>query len=295
MLTALYICEEVGFETYISNVNAEFIHSPSGQGGIRFINGPTMRAMSSVLPYMRANGGKFIQFPEKSKGETSAATFAYGKSLWEVFREQPEVLGDFIAYLNGRREGMVGHWFDIFPAKEKLTPIFDTIKDNEPLLVDVGGNICYDVQAFQSRFPNYRGRLILQDLPENITKARDILKDTGIECMEHDFFTPQPIKGAKVYYFGGIYHDWPDTEAKQILKNTAAAMNEDSRIIIDENPLPDEKAPIDLVAYDVLMMLNVSGIERTIGHYKDILDECGLQLVHAYPTKLDTVLEVKLK
>ena len=254
-----------------------------------------MKAMASVIPYMQANSGKFIPFPDTSKGETTISTFAYGMSLWELFRSQPSILADFSAYLSGRREEMVGSWFDIYPAQDKLAPIFATMKGDQPLVVDVGGNTGYDLQAFQQRFPNRKGRLVLQDLAENISKARGILAGTGIECMEHDFFTPQPIKGSQVYYFGGIYHDWPDAQAKQILSNTAAAMSEDSRIIIDEMPLPDEKAPLDLVSYDVLMMLNVSGIERTIEHWKELLDSCGLELIATYPSKLDTALEIKLK
>ena len=72
-------------------------------------------------------------------------------------------------------------------------------------------------------------------------------------------------------------------------------MDSGSRIIVDEMPLPDEKAPLDLVIYDMLMMLQVSGIERTIGHWKELLDDCGLKLVGIHPTKLDTVLEIQLK
>ena len=72
-------------------------------------------------------------------------------------------------------------------------------------------------------------------------------------------------------------------------------MVSDSRIIIDENPLPDEKAPLNLVTYDVLMMVNVCGIERSMGHYRELLDRAGLELVGVWRSNLDSVLEVKLK
>ena len=249
MLTALHICDEVESETYISSANAEYLHHPSHQGGIRFMNGPSMKATASVIPYMQANGGRFVQFVDRANGEQSVANFTYGMDLWELFRAQPSMLADFSAYLSGRREDMVGHWFDLYPAEEELAPVFDAMKDDDALCVDVGGNVGDDVQAFQKRFPDHKGRLVLEDLPESISKAKDILAGTGIECMEYDFFTPQPIKGAKLYYFGGIYHDWPDEKAKQILRNTTSAMDEGSRIMIDEFPLPDDKAPLDLVSY----------------------------------------------
>ena len=72
-------------------------------------------------------------------------------------------------------------------------------------------------------------------------------------------------------------------------------MAPDSRVIIDEMPLPDEKAPLNLVTYDILMMANVCGIERSIGHYKELLDQAGLELVDVWRSSLDSVLEVKLK
>ena len=72
-------------------------------------------------------------------------------------------------------------------------------------------------------------------------------------------------------------------------------MAPDSRIIIDEMALPDEKVPLNLVTYDLLMMVNLSGIERTIGHYKELFEKVGLELVGAWRSSLDSVLEVRLK
>jgi SAM-dependent methyltransferase len=254
--------------------------------------------MASAIPYMRANGGKYLQFPDKEQGQVSLAHFAHGMSLWELFRTEQEVLSDFTAYLSGRREDMVGYWFEIFPAAERIAAMLKESPDDErPLIVDVGGNIGYDLQAFQAKFPEFKGKgkLVLQDLPENIKKARTLLEGSGIESMEYDFFTPQPVKGARIYYFGGVFHDWPDTEALKILQNVAAALAPDSRVIIDEMPLPDEKAPLNLVTYDVLMMINVCGIERSLGHYGKLLDKAGLELVGVSRSSLDSVLEVKLK
>jgi hypothetical protein len=29
----------------------------------------------------------------------------------------------------------------------------------------------------------------------------------------HDFFTAQPVKGARAYYFRHVFQDWPDARA----------------------------------------------------------------------------------
>ena len=65
-------------------------------------------------------------------------------------------------------------------------------------LVDVGGGLGQDVRTIAARYPDRKMRLVLQDLPEVISEARTESLDSRIEFSEHDFFKPQPIKGAKI-------------------------------------------------------------------------------------------------
>ena len=298
MLTALSLATETGLETYVSNANTVCLATPSNIGAMRFMTNTSMRNIASVAAYMRANGGAFHQFPDKARGQKSAAEFAYGMPLWELLRQEPQTLTDFVAYLSGRREGMVAAWWEIFDLQGLLGRELageDGAGEGEVLLVDVGGNVGYDLMGLKKRYPNCKGRLVLQDLHENIVKATTLTAGTGIECMEYDFFTPQPIAGARVYFFGGICHDWPDAETQTLLRNTVAAMNERSVLCIGEFPLPDVKAPLSLVTYDVLMMLNVCGIERTVGRWRELLGEVGLELVRVWTSALDSVLEMRLR
>jgi hypothetical protein len=154
--------------------------------------------MSNAVPFMRANNGHYPMFPDTGAGEKTCGEWTHGMTLWELFRREPEHLRDFNNYLSGRREAMVEYWFDIWPARERMSSMLaESSDDGRALVVDVGGNVGYDLQAFQSRFPEYKGkgRLVLQDLPENIGKARGLLEGSGIEAVEHDFFTAQPVKG----------------------------------------------------------------------------------------------------
>jgi hypothetical protein len=76
--------------------------------------------------------------------------------------------------------------------------------------------------------------LIVQDLPETITKAHKNL-DPAIEVQAHDFFTPQPIVNSRAYMLHYVLHDWPDDTAVQILENLKPAMKKDySRLLIVE-------------------------------------------------------------
>jgi demethylsterigmatocystin 6-O-methyltransferase len=66
--------------------------------------------------------------------------------------------------------------------------------EDEVLLVDVGGGHGQKVLAMRARFPDLKGRMIVQDLKETIDEIQD---PKGFEHMVHDFFTPQPVKGKK--------------------------------------------------------------------------------------------------
>jgi len=48
----------------------------------------------------------------------------------------------------------------------------------------------------------------------------------------HDFFNPQPTKGAGLYLLRSVIHDWPDQDAKIILKHLRDAADPSSKLII---------------------------------------------------------------
>ena len=64
---------------------------------------------------------------------------------------------------------------------------------DEVLLIDVGGGLGHDLQELKAEHPKLKGRLILQERPEVIKETQSMTD--GIELMEHDFFTEQPVKG----------------------------------------------------------------------------------------------------
>jgi len=48
----------------------------------------------------------------------------------------------------------------------------------------------------------------------------------------HDFFEPQPIQGARVYFVRVVLHDWDDDHATKILKNLRHVAELESRLVI---------------------------------------------------------------
>jgi hypothetical protein len=55
--------------------------------------------------------------------------------------------------------------------------------------------------------------------------------------MLHDFFTPQPVTHADVYFFRWIFHNWPDYGIR-ILRNLILALKAGARIVVNDNVLP---------------------------------------------------------
>ena len=50
----------------------------------------------------------------------------------------------------------------------------------------------------------------------------------------HDFFTPQPIKDAAIFYLRGVLLDWPDEVGLGILRNLRDAATPATRLVVQD-------------------------------------------------------------
>lgn len=66
-------------------------------------------------------------------------------------------------------------------------------REQDVLIVDVGGGKGHDLEKFSQQFPAAKGRLILQDLPPTLEGIAGL--DANVELLPHDFFHAQPILG----------------------------------------------------------------------------------------------------
>ena len=102
-------------------------------------------------------------------------------------------------------------------------------------IVDVGGSHGFISLALAERLPSVT--FIVQDVPNVISRAP---KDANprVEFHVHDFLTEQPVKGADVYLFRQILHDWTDKNCRKILSALIPALKPGARIIINDSILP---------------------------------------------------------
>jgi hypothetical protein len=152
------------------------------------------------------------------------------------------------------------------------------VSAEDVLMVDVGGGSGHDLVGFRDKHINLTGRLLLQDLPEAIQAANATgeLARRSIETDEHDFFTRQPIYGARVYYLKMVLHDWPDEQCKLILeKLKPALLAGHSRILLNEIIIPEIGAGWFETSVDMIMMCAHSAQERREKDWKHLIDSVG--------------------
>jgi hypothetical protein len=150
-----------------------------------------------------------------------------------------------------------------FPYEDAI-PGFEVESKNSGsnvFLVDVGGGQGQYLDHLLKLHPCLPGHKILQDLP-TVTAGVD-QSSSSFEFMAHDFFTPQPIKGAKYYRLRGIMHDWPDNECIKIISQLRAAFKPGySRLLVHTYVVLEIGCPLREAMLD-LNMWTCCGMERT--------------------------------
>ncbi|TLD26357.1 hypothetical protein PspLS_05160 [Pyricularia sp. CBS 133598] len=184
----------------------------------------------------------------------------------------------FNHHMAGYRQGRLP-WMhpNFYPVQDRLVTGFDP---STALLVDIGGSIGHDIAEFHRHHPAAPGQLILQDLPVVIDGIKPGALPAAVTPMSYDFMTEQPIKGARAYYMHSVLHDWPDDVAGQILDRIKAAMTPGySRLLVNENVVPDSGAWWETTALDFMMMTLFSAKERTEADWHKLLEGNGLRIV----------------
>ncbi|KAL4761111.1 S-adenosyl-L-methionine-dependent methyltransferase [Aspergillus foveolatus] len=193
-------------------------------------------------------------------------------------------------YAQGR-----ARWIDpgFYRVRERLID-GAAIKQDDVLVVDVGGSFGHDLLYFRRKWPDIPGRLVLQDLPEVLSAVKDL--HPSIEITAHNFFTEQPVKAARAYYLHSVLQDWPDDLCSTILANLVAAMKPGySKLLVNENVIPDTGAYWETTSLDLIMMQLGSG-ERTERHWRSLLESAGLRIVGIWAAhrSVESLIECEL-
>jgi len=258
---------ETDQDTFAANHVTKILAKPGIRAGLNHqfeTVGPAYQALPAFFEATKyANPDNSYRTPLQMGHNTELPVFDW-------FGANPNNLGFFMEWMPAQREGMAT-WLDEFPMTQETKGM----NPESVLFVDIGGGIGHQCAALKARYPTLPGRVILQDRPETLLHA---LPTKGVEALEHDFFKPQPIKGAKFYYMRNILHDWPDDKCVDILSQLSGAMGPDSFLLIDEMVLPSKGASLQAMQIDMTMLAGLSSMERTEKQWTALLDSAGFQV-----------------
>lgn len=304
---------ETGPNEYVSTPFSKALKEPIYRDAY-----PTMFVLFCVQSYSNINSGtdcctrfgicgpSFLALPEylsktkhKNPDNPEDGAFQLGHGTKEHFFEwvsqRPERLTEFQHHMAGYRTGRPS-WMDhnFYPVEKNLVDGAKT-EDDAVFLVDIGGGKGHDLQELDRKHPNLPGKLVLQDLKEVIEEAKAAGLDDKIVAMEHDFFTNQPVigmllgttvisvliwSGARGYYMHSCLHDWPDSKAHEILTGLKPGLVKGySKLLINENVIPDQGAHWVSTGLDMVMMANFSASERTEQNWQALLTGAGFRII----------------
>ncbi len=148
-------------------------------------------------------------------------------------------------------------------------------------IVDVGGGHGLLLSRVLGAAPDATG--VLFDLPGVVEGAPDL--GPRIEKVGGNFFEAVP-SGGDTYLLKFIIHDWSDEQCVVILRNIAAAMAPEARVLVIETVMPETPGPHPAKFMDVNMLaMTEGGCERTESEFRELFSRAGLRLDKIEPTK----------
>lgn len=231
---------------------------------------------------------------EEQSGTThapSAYAYTYGKPMYDTLRENPARRADFDAYMEARKQEKNRSWHTVYPAASELPADTSAVT-----IVDVGGNRGHDLESFLRSHPDFKGSLVLQDLPETIHPLVAEGKPHVFTPMPYDFFTPQPVRSARLYLLLACLHNWGDEACRQILRNLADAMEPGySRLLISAMLLPDVGANRRAAELDMQMWVLQRSRQRTRSEVEKLVADVGLVVFKVWDNgERESIVEVRL-
>ena len=192
-------------------------------------------------------------------------------NVMQFLHSSPPVLEDFNCFMTHQR--LNGNtWLDVYPLERSIAP-------DRATFVDVGGALGHMCLALKERYPDLPGRVILQDVPQTIDSVPE---SQPFEAMAYDYYTDQPVKGAKYYYLRNVLLNLTDQNCCQVLKQTREAMAPDSKILIDETVVPARNAHWRAAQLDMLMMSALGSLVRTQAQWQTLFKTAGLMISNQY-------------
>ncbi|KAF2236733.1 S-adenosyl-L-methionine-dependent methyltransferase [Viridothelium virens] len=277
-LASVGMIEETETDTFGASKLTSNLTNPQAKASLGWFLDLCAPALNKIPDFLAATN-----YHNPSDGLNSA--FHMGHDTTEhpfaFIMKHPYHLENMNKWMSFQREGC-NQWLDRFDFKAEVCHGGDVVPE-EPLFVDIGGGIGHQCRLFQERLPDISGigRIILQDQSHVLEQALPL---PNAQKMSYDFWTPQPVKGARAYYMRGILHDWGDAQCVEIIRQIIPAMSTNSVLLVDEMVLPEARAHWLATHMDLAMLGLAAAMERTKRHWESLLDAAGMRIlgIHEY-------------
>lgn len=240
-----------------------------------------------------ANFPKFLsetQYKNPTDLNFSNANSWLGESFFSWLPKNPHINKAFNAAMTAFAANKAP-WVDIYPTDS----IVAAAKPDRALVVDVAGGVGHDLEKFRAKHPDTpAGSLVLQDR-QNVIEAAKV--KAPVTTQEVDILKGQPIQGAHVYYLHNVLHDWPDSQAVEILRNIAAVMEKGySKILVHENVVLPKNSHPRTTIMDIVMLVFFSSSEREEKSWRSVAEQAGLKVTKIWtsPETIETIIELDL-
>jgi hypothetical protein len=152
-------------------------------------------------------------------------------------------------------------------------------------LADIGGGEGSTLAAILRTNPSLRG--ILFDRPK-VAANPTPLQAAGVSdrctVLGGNMLDGVP-SGADAYMLKRVLMIWGDQQATQALRNCAAALPRDGKVLVIEMIMPPSNEPSPAPTFDVLMLLaHKGGRVRSEAEFRDLFRAAGLRLTRIVPT-----------
>ncbi|KAE8154536.1 S-adenosyl-L-methionine-dependent methyltransferase [Aspergillus avenaceus] len=260
----------------------EMLLSPLFIDGIRFYHDMVTHA------FLGLNGAL-------SKRDDNITAFGLAHNTpggpYDWFETDPVLKHAFETYMKEEYKTLPG-WLDAVDFPEGFA---QDMTSDTPVFVDVGGGIGQQCGYLFDKYPDLKGRIILQDLPSVIP---DAITSPRVERMCYDYFTEQPVKGARANYFRQVLHNNNPDACVRILRSFLPAMDPSSVLLIHEKVLADHETPPEYTAgLSMTMLAMFNNHERRESEWRSFLDEAGFKVraIKTFTDFGDSIIEAVKK
>lgn len=164
--------------------------TPSVRTGVKFFYDQGYPILNHAPAYFKSNGYKLPRSMTDGPFQFAHKT---DEDCYTYWSKQAGVMENFNVFMQGLfGTPMRLGWADWFPVKEVCLDGFDPSK-GEYCFVDVGGGKGHEGELVLKKYPETKGKFVVEDLPFVINDVTEL--DERIERFPHDFTKPQPIKG----------------------------------------------------------------------------------------------------